>query len=318
VEAAGAGAEFTLAVRDAWGHPTPVSRATTFVLATSAPHADPVFLPDSIVTLAPGQTMVRFTYLTARVPAGPQALTATRLYGASLPGGRAYHHDLTVQAPELAGFHVEAVGGGDVGVQVAGIPFRVRVTAVDGDGKRVDGFEGSVTFTSEARLASGGVSASFEDGVLASHEIGLEDVGRHVLTATESGGSASGTSNVFAVVTPGGQVGLELTSSDPRPAVGDTVALVLTATNWGTAPAVDTRITSPLTDQVQLRLVEAATEEGTFDADAGTWVVPRLEPGSEATLRITAVVVIPAGPPSGAGSGGGVGANGTGGTEEER
>jgi len=101
----------------------------------------------------------------------------------------------------LAGFLVEAAGGGAIGAQTANTPFSIRVVARDGSGNTQTGFTGTVDISSDGTLgAGGGTTADFVAGVLLSHSVTITNTGTFTLTATRtSGGVQSGTSNAFAV-----------------------------------------------------------------------------------------------------------------------
>ncbi|MEO1022465.1 MAG: DUF2341 domain-containing protein [Bacteroidota bacterium] len=103
----------------------------------------------------------------------------------------------------LTGFRVERVPSGNISPKTAGQTFSVVLTAIDGTGTTVTGFNGTVVITSNCTIGSGqGTTASFTNGVLASHNVSLTSVGNCALTATNSSGSESGVSNTF-IVSPG-------------------------------------------------------------------------------------------------------------------
>lgn len=115
--------------------------------------------------------------------------------------------DATVNfvAGPLDHFTVEKAGGGDIGAQLAGTPFDVRVTAQDANDNTVTGFPGPVGFTSNPSggIPAGATSGAFTNGVLASHSITFGTPGNFTLTATRTaGGTESGTSNQFAIEAP--------------------------------------------------------------------------------------------------------------------
>jgi MSHA biogenesis protein MshQ len=101
--------------------------------------------------------------------------------------------------PRPNNFLVEAAAGGAIGTQLASAPFGVRITARDAAGSTLASFNGTVTVTSTGVLSQGGgVSASFIDGVLATHTVAISNTGTFTITA--SGAGAGGTSNAFDVV----------------------------------------------------------------------------------------------------------------------
>jgi alpha-tubulin suppressor-like RCC1 family protein len=109
----------------------------------------------------------------------------------------------TVVGPAaLMHFAVEAGAGGPIGLQTAGAPFSIRVTAKDAAGNTVTSFNGSsstITLASAGTMnPSGPISIPFTSGVMTVTVI-LTPAGTFDITATETGGSASGTSNSFVV-----------------------------------------------------------------------------------------------------------------------
>jgi hypothetical protein len=99
---------------------------------------------------------------------------------------------------QLHHFKVEAFGGGNVGVQRAGVPFSLRITALRSTNAVYTSFTGKVKITSTGILTAGGDStANFVAGVLASHSVTIGNLGSFTITATKD---SSGTSNVFQVV----------------------------------------------------------------------------------------------------------------------
>lgn len=102
-------------------------------------------------------------------------------------------------APFVSNLLVEATGGGAIGAQVAASPFNIRITARDSANATLTSFTGTVTITSSGTLSQGGgVTASFVNGVLASHTVALSGTGTFTLTAT-AGNGATGTSASFTV-----------------------------------------------------------------------------------------------------------------------
>ncbi|MDZ7654082.1 MAG: LamG domain-containing protein [Burkholderiaceae bacterium] len=98
----------------------------------------------------------------------------------------------------LTSFVVEATGGGSIGDQIVGSPFNVRITARNQSGATMTSFNGTATISSTGTLTQGvGTTASFVNGVLASHTVSISNTGNFTITATS--GSASGTSDGFQV-----------------------------------------------------------------------------------------------------------------------
>ncbi len=114
----------------------------------------------------------------------------------------------TVDAGPLDHFVVEAVGGGPIGGQGANIAFNIQITAEDANNNTVTAFTGAgntADITSTGTLsAGGGATATFTNGVLASHSVTISNTGNFTITATDSAGglgtgSETGVSNSFTV-----------------------------------------------------------------------------------------------------------------------
>ncbi len=99
-------------------------------------------------------------------------------------------------------FLVEAFGGGNIGTQIAGTSFNIRITARTPGGVTDTAFNGTVDITSTGTLSAGsGTTANFVNGVLASHTVRIFNTGTFTITATETGAATnSGISNSFLVV----------------------------------------------------------------------------------------------------------------------
>ena len=114
---------------------------------------------------------------------------------------------VTVIGGPMTHFMVEAFGGGNIGTQVAGISFNLRITARDAGNNICSSgpysFNGNANITSTGMLSSGnGLTASFVNGVLASHAVAVSNQGSFTITATRNGGTETGTSNSFQVNYP--------------------------------------------------------------------------------------------------------------------
>ena len=108
---------------------------------------------------------------------------------------------LNVTSAPLNNFLVEAVGGGAIGAQTAGVPFNVKITARDASNNTKVDFTSNVTLTSTSTLTAGGTTANFVNGVLASTSVTLTTSGAsHTLTATNG---AVNTASAAFVINPG-------------------------------------------------------------------------------------------------------------------
>jgi hypothetical protein len=101
----------------------------------------------------------------------------------------------------LTTFAVTATSGGTVGAQTAGIPFDIKITAQDSGGRTYLDFAGTVDLTSTSIFLSGeGATPDFVSGVLAARSVILTRSGlNQSITATVTGGSASGASGSFSI-----------------------------------------------------------------------------------------------------------------------
>jgi len=110
---------------------------------------------------------------------------------------------------KLAGFKIESTGGGNIATQTAGSIFQLRITAVDGTGAVLDGsgtkdnFTGNVKLTTNNKFSGTTTTSNigpFVNGVYDPHSVELTKAGNNfTITATNSSGSESGSSNAFTV-----------------------------------------------------------------------------------------------------------------------
>ncbi|GAB5408506.1 MAG: hypothetical protein BalsKO_08710 [Balneolaceae bacterium] len=104
---------------------------------------------------------------------------------------------------ELTQFTVTRTPSGNIANKLAGQSFNIDIIAIDGALDTVDTFTGTVNLSSNCTLGAGsGTSASFVGGVLPSKTVSVSSLGTCSITATNSVGSETGTSNTFDV-TPG-------------------------------------------------------------------------------------------------------------------
>lgn len=115
----------------------------------------------------------------------------------------------------LAGFQILTTSDAAIGTQEAGVPFNIKILAVDGIGTVLDGsgsppnqideFTGFVDITTTSAFSGTTTTTSigpFVAGVFSSHSVELIQSGvDQTITATNSAGTESGSSNTF-LVTP--------------------------------------------------------------------------------------------------------------------
>ena len=98
---------------------------------------------------------------------------------------------------QLHHFKVEIVGGGNIGMQRALVPFSIRLTAQRSNNTTHTSFTDRVKITSTGILTAGGDStAKFTAGVLAAHSVTFGNTGSFTITASNV---ATGTSETFTV-----------------------------------------------------------------------------------------------------------------------
>lgn len=205
--------------------------------------------------------------------------------------------DLTNLTGPLNSFLVEAEHGGAIGLQLAKVPFNIRISARDAFNNLVQAYNDSVTITSTGSLlAGGGVTPAFSGGVLV-HRVIMRSAGSNVtITARRtSGGTQSGTSNAFQVNNPVPRI------ASVQPANGsllDTLVLtvrgshfidsLVTSLNMGTNITVNSVIVD---DTTQLR----ATITIGVAADTGSRLisVSNAQPGGGPSNSVPFVVEVP-------------------------
>jgi hypothetical protein len=97
-------------------------------------------------------------------------------------------------------FLVESSTGVAIPDQTAGISFLIGASAQDTFNNTVSSFTGSVDITSTGNLTTGGgTTLPFTAGILSSHSVAISPGGNFTITAIQTAGSISGTSNTFTV-----------------------------------------------------------------------------------------------------------------------
>jgi hypothetical protein len=109
---------------------------------------------------------------------------------------------------KFVGFAIENTSGGNIATQIAGDVFNIRIRAVDGSGTTMDGggprdnFEGFVNLTTTGLFSSGSDTVNvgpFVNGVFTPHPLTIISSGNTSITATNTAGAESGTSNTFLI-----------------------------------------------------------------------------------------------------------------------
>jgi VCBS repeat-containing protein len=107
-----------------------------------------------------------------------------------------------ITAAGFDSFRVASVSDGPIENQAVNVAFDIRITAIDPFGNTVL-FDGTVEISSTGALTDGaGPTAPFSAGVLAAHSVTFSGQGTYTITALNSAGSESGTSDPFYVDAP--------------------------------------------------------------------------------------------------------------------
>ncbi len=183
-------------VTDLWGNALS-GVIVTFVSPTSG--ASALFTKGNVdSTLSDTNGIAASSSLVAGIIAGSYMIEART---ANVPAPAIF--SLTNQPAAVDTFLIEAGGGGNLGTQIAGEPFTIRITGKDQYGNIATGFAGTVDITSNSILSqTSGTSARFEAGMLASDTLAVQNAGRCILNATRSGGAETGRTDTFLVVNP--------------------------------------------------------------------------------------------------------------------
>ncbi len=143
----------------------------------------------------------------------------------------------TVNAGALAGFVVEAVGGGALPTQATGVSFNIQITAVDANGNTVTSFSGSgggghkAVLTSNATMTGAPITTgNFTSGVFGSQAVTITSAATAAtITATRSGGTENGTSASFQVIGPASAATSTVTVSSSTDSSGVPITVTLHA-----------------------------------------------------------------------------------------
>lgn len=116
-------------------------------------------------------------------------------------------------------FEIKDVNGNNIGTQIAGIPFNIRITTKDNINNTFTFYNGINSLSSQANMSQGnGPTNTFTSGILSNHSVTLTKAGTYTLsTASIDNPSVTGVSNVF-VIKPGNAYKLNL-----RTKITDTV-----------------------------------------------------------------------------------------------
>ncbi|MFZ7114514.1 MAG: beta strand repeat-containing protein, partial [Bacteroidota bacterium] len=179
--------------------------------------------------------------------------------------------NFTVQPGTHNNFLVEANGGGNIGTQIAGVPFNLQLTARDIENNTCSSgtnvFTGTVNLTSTGTLTTGGgTSASFVAGVLTGKVVNISNSGNHTITVTRTASSQTGTSNTFVVENP---VPTVSSISAPCKTTGSSdFTLTVTGTNFNSSTVINIDGVSRATTYVSATSVQATILAADMNVDA--------------------------------------------------
>ncbi len=200
-------------------------------------------------------------------------------------------------AGTLAGFEVEITGTGSIGTQTAGTAFDIRIEAVDGAGDLLDGnkgrdnFTGNVDLTTTSEFSGTTTTTSvgpFVGGVYDPHNVELILAGNNItITATNSAGSESGSSNTFTVNPTAASADSSLISVSQDTLIADgvsqSVITVQLRDEFG-----NNLITGG--DDVQVSRTGTGTLSSTVDNGDGTYTDTLTAPNGVGSATISAVI----------------------------
>ncbi len=282
---------FSVLVTDNFGNPVSGVEVTFTAPTTGASGSFAGGATSTVVqTLANG--IATAGAFRANTIAGAYTLTAS----SPSIGAPATFNLTNVPAP-LSTFLVEAENGGAIGLQLAMIPFSIRISARDAFSNLIANYTGTVTITSTGTLlAGGGVTAAFNNGTLV-HRVIMRHAGSNVrITATRTtGGTQSGSSNAFQVNNPVPRI---VSVSPPNGSLLDTLVLTIRGSNFidsiVTSLNIGTNITvNSLTVDDTTRLRATVTIGVTADTGSRMISVSNAQPGGGQSNLLPFVVEVP-------------------------
>lgn len=193
-----------------------------------------------------------------------------------------------VQAGEVSNFRIDDENGDPIGNQVAGVPFDITITAIDGAGDTVTGFDGTADLSSTSDFITGeGTTPNFTNGVLENYTVNLSVSGDHTITATRTSSTISGSSDLFTIAPNDFDLDNSLIETDPDSIVAN-----------GSSTSVLTVVLRDVYGNQQLsggETVVISTTAGTLldsvtDNNDGTYTRELQSPVNTGTATISATV----------------------------
>lgn len=283
--AAGVGHSLTVRARDGFGNTTPGYLGQVAVTSSDTAATLP-----PLYTFNAGDAGIHvFSGGVTFGTLGTQSVTVTDTSVGAITGAQV---GINVVPGPVSDFLVEAAGGGSIGSQVAGTAFNIQLTARDSLGNTATSFTGTVNLTSTSTIGSGGgPTAAFTAGVLSSHAIALNSGGSHSVTATNSAGPETGTSNLFTIDPRFDFTVTIAENADPVVPGSGAGNLVHTVTITNNGPSDATGVTVNVTQSLPTgTTLDSATPSGSTTFIAPTWTVGSLASGASETLTLTMTV----------------------------
>jgi surface protein len=191
--------------------------AVAGVRVTAALESASGVLGGNVTVLTDANGAATFTNLKITGAVGSYTLTFSAPNLPAIPS-----EALSLVPGALASFEIRDASGDPIGSQIAGVPFGVRLRALDASGNVVTGFTGSVTMTSTGALSAPITTENFTAGVLTTQTVTLTNEGAFTLTASGGTGPVQTTSPSF-LVRFGAAVQLGITTQPAASAVNGTV-----------------------------------------------------------------------------------------------
>lgn len=294
-----AGAEsepFEIRVLDRYGNRTPLAEDRDFNIRTDEAEATASFHPGATVTVPAGGHTATFTYSNTAAGDEPHRLYVEGAVQDPFPGGPAASHYIGVRNGPLHSIRVEPASTLQLDSLEAGETLHLRAVGLDEHGNRAADFDGRATVTSNGNLSVGaGETAPFEAGLLEAHSVAFAGSGEFSVTFTveQDPIRATGSLGPLRIASPPAEVRLQVETSDPNPALGDEVTLLLTVTNQGEGAAHDVVIPNPVAGQERLQMLQISADSGHYDEGSEAWLLETLEPGRSVEIEIRVRAVRP-------------------------
>jgi hypothetical protein len=282
---AGIAGSVTVTTKDGFGNIVPSYRGT--VRFTSSDTV--AILPSNYAFVLGDNGIHTFTNGVTLKTAGDRSITATDTTTGAITGSQT---GITVSAAGVTSFVVNAVGGGNILAQTAGVAFNVNVTAVDSFDNRVTGYAGTVGFTSSDGAAGLPSTSDLSSG-MGTFSVTLKTVGSgsQTITATDTVTSTLKGTSAAIVVIHGSAVSVTVGPVTASITAGGTQAFTATASDaysntWSVTSSVTWSIASGAVGSVSSGGLATATKVGTWTVTAA------LSGASSGTAQLTVTAAV--------------------------